>query len=276
MSYADKLFKENVRDILENGVWDTGMKVRATWDDGTPAHTIHKFGIINRYDLQKEFPMITLRKQNWRGAIDEALWIYQKKSSDIHDLHSHVWDKWANEHGSVGKTYGYQMGVKHQYEDGMFDQIDRVLKDLKEFPASRRMLTSSYVHADLHEMAMAPCVWSCTFDVSNGRLNMILNQRSQDMMTANGWDVTAHAALLMMMAQVSDLEPGELVHVIANAHIYDRHVDAIKKVIEKPEFPAPTVTLDPTIKDYYQFTVDSFHVENYQANPNEGKIEVSY
>lgn len=275
MSYADEVFIQNCRDILENGVWDTDREVRPRWEDGTPAHTVKKFGIVNRYDLQKEFPILTLRRQYFKSAVDELLWIWQKKSNNIHDLGSHVWDAWADETGSIGKAYGYQLGVKHHYPEGDFDQVDKVIWDLKNNPASRRIMTNIYTFADLSEMALYPCAYSMTFNVSGNVLNGILNQRSQDMLAANGWNVMQYSALLCMMAQVAGLVPGELVHVIADCHIYDRHVDAIRQIIENEPYPAPKVTLDPTIRDFYAFTKNSFTVENYQYHEFTGRIPVA-
>ena len=275
MSYADELFIQNCRNILENGVWDTDYDVRPRWEDGTPAHTVKIFGVVDRYDLQKEFPMMTLRRTAWKSALDELLWIWQKKSNDIHELGSHIWDAWADENGTIGKAYGYQLGVKHKYAEGWFDQVDRVLYDLKNNPASRRILTNIYNHHDLSEMGLYPCAYSMTFNVSGHKLNAILNQRSQDMLTANNWNTCQYAMLTMMMAQVAGLEPGEFVHVIADCHIYDRHVDLVREMIEKEPFPAPKVTLDPSITDFYQFTKDSFKVEDYQYHPFPAKIPVA-
>ncbi len=275
MSYADEMFIQNCRDILENGVWDTAFAVRPRWEDGTPAHTIKKFGIVNRYDLQKEFPMLTVRRQYFKSAVDELLWIWQKKSNNIHDLSSHVWDAWADENGSIGKAYGYQLGVKHRYPEGEFDQVDRVLWDLKHNPASRRILTNLYNFDDLNEMALYPCAYSMTFNVSGNVLNGILNQRSQDMLTANGWNVMQYAALLMMLAQVSGLLPGELVHVIADCHIYDRHIPLVERIIQNAPYPAPVVRLDDTVTDFYAFTKNSFTVEQYRCHEFSEKIPVA-
>ncbi|MCD7902655.1 MAG: thymidylate synthase [Oscillospiraceae bacterium] len=275
MSYADEMFIQNCRDILENGVWDTAFAVRPRWEDGTPAHTIKKFGIVNRYDLQKEFPMLTVRRQYFKSAVDELLWIWQKKSNNIHDLSSHVWDAWADENGSIGKAYGYQLGVKHRYPEGEFDQVDRVLWDLKHNPASRRILTNLYNFDDLNEMALYPCAYSMTFNVSGNVLNGILNQRSQDMLTANGWNVMQYAALLMMLAQVSGLLPGELVHVIADCHIYDRHIPLVDRIIQNAPYPAPAVRLDDTVTDFYAFTKNSFTVEQYRCHEFSEKIPVA-
>jgi len=275
MSYADKLFIENVTNILYHGYSDAKQEVRPHWEDGTPAHTFKTFGIVNRYDLSKEFPIMTLRRQYFKSAVDELLWIWQKHSNNVHDLKSHVWDAWADETGSIGKAYGYQLSVKHIYPEGEFNQVDKALYDLKHNPSSRRILVNMYNHADLHEMALAPCAYSVTFNVTGNKLNMILNQRSQDMLTANGWNVMQYAALLMMFAQVSDLKPGILLHVIADAHIYDRHVPAIRKMLTNTSYPAPEVKLDPTIKDFYQFTPDSFTLENYRYSAFDEKIEVA-
>ena len=275
MSYADKLFIENVTNILYRGYSDAKQEVRPHWEDGTPAHTFKTFGIVNRYDLSREFPIMTLRRQYFKSAVDELLWIWQKHSNNVHDLKSHVWDAWADETGSIGKAYGYQLGVKHIYPEGEFNQVDKALYNLKHNPSSRRILVNMYNHADLHEMALAPCAYSVTFNVTGNKLNMILNQRSQDMLTANGWNVMQYAALLMMFAQVSDLKPGILLHVIADAHIYDRHIPAIRKMLANTRYPAPKVKLDPSIKDFYQFTPDSFTLENYQYSDFAEKIEVA-
>ena len=264
MSIADELYRKTCIDILENGFYDTDLEVRPRWADGTPAHTVKKFGVVNRYNLKEEFPLMTLRRTYWKSALDELLWIWQKKSNRIEDLGSHVWDEWAGEDGTIGKAYGYQLGIKHQYKEGMFDQVDRVIYDLKNNPASRRILTNIYTFQDLHEMNLYPCAYSMTFNVSGNTLNGILNQRSQDMLTANNWNVCQYAMLLMMMAQVAGLEAGELVHVIADCHIYDRHIPAVKAMLEKEGYPAPKVTLDKSITDFYQFTKNSFSMENYK------------
>ena len=269
MSYADTLFKNMCRDILENGTSTEGELVRPHWEDGTSAYTIKKFGVVNRYDLSKEFPAITLRKTYIKSATDELLWIWQKKSNNIHDLKSHVWDEWADENGSIGKAYGYQLGVKHQYKEGMMDQVDRVIYDLKHTPFSRRILTNIYVHQDLHEMNLYPCAYSMTFNVTQKKgddrltLNGILNQRSQDVLAANNWNVCQYAVLMHMLAQVCDMRVGELVHVIADAHIYDRHVPIVKELIERPQYDAPKFWLNPDIKDFYQFTTDDIKITDY-------------
>ena len=275
MSYADQVFRANCLDILQNGVRDDDLTVRPHWEDGTPAHTIKKFGLVNRYDLQKEFPILTLRRTYLKSAVDELLWIWQKKSNNVHDLSSHIWDAWADETGSIGKAYGYQLGIKHQYKEGMFDQVDRVLYDLRHNPASRRILTSLYNFEDLHDMNLYPCAYSMTFNVSNGTLNAILNQRSQDMLAANNWNVCQYAVLVHMFAQVSGLKAGELVHVIADAHIYDRHIPIIEKMLSEPEHPTPQFTLDPAVTDFYAFTPDSVRLENYQFSPFEDKIPIA-
>lgn len=281
MSYADNLFIKMCTDIIENGCSTEGEKVRPKWEDGTFAYTIKQFGVVNRYDLAKEFPAITLRKTYIKSAVDEMLWIWQKKSNNIHDLKSSVWDEWADENGSIGKAYGYQMGVKHQYKEGMMDQVDRVIYDLKHNPYSRRIMTNLYVHQDLYEMNLYPCAYSMTFNVTKkpGQdkliLNAVLNQRSQDILTANNWNVVQYAVLVYMLAQVCDMEAGELVHVIADAHIYDRHIDIVKELIKRPTYPAPKVTLNPEVKDFYQFTTDDIIIENYQAGPQVKNIPVA-
>ncbi|MDE5578073.1 MAG: thymidylate synthase [Oscillospiraceae bacterium] len=275
MSRADEIFIANVRDILENGVSDEDMDVRPRWQDGSPAHTIKKFGVVNRYDLSEEFPIMTLRRTFFKTVIKELLWIWQKKSNNIGDLDAHIWDSWADENGSIGKAYGYQMGVKHHYHEGDFDQVDRVLYDLKHNPASRRIITNLYNHHDLSEMNLYPCAYSMTFNVSGNRLNAILNQRSQDMLAANNWNVCQYAVLVHMLAQVSGLEAGELVHVIADAHIYDRHIPIIKELIERRTYSAPKFVIDKSVTDFYGFTPDSFTLEGYEYNPEEVKFPVA-
>ena len=275
MSRADEIFQQNIRDILTHGVWDTDQNVRPHWEDGAPAHTVKKFGIVNRYDLKEEFPILTIRRTFFKTCIDELLWIWQMKSNNIHDLRGHIWDSWADETGSIGKAYGYQLGVKHRYKEGEMDQVDRVLYDLKHNPASRRILTNIYNFQDLHEMALYPCAYSMTFNVTGNTLNAILNQRSQDMLTANGWNVMQYATLLHMIAQATGFEAGELVHVIADCHIYDRHIPMVEEMLEKKPFDAPKFILDPNVKDFYDFTPDSVKLEGYQAHPVPGKIPVA-
>ena len=275
MSRADEIFIKTCRDIIDNGYWDTDENVRPHWEDGTPAHTVKKFCVVNRYNLQEEFPIISIRRTAFKSAIDEILWIWQKKSNNIKDLNSHIWDSWADENGSIGKAYGYQLGVKHKYKEGMMDQVDRVLYDLKHNPASRRIMTNIYVHQDLSEMNLYPCAYSMTFNVSGDTLNGILNQRSNDVLTANNWNVVQYAILLMMLAQVSGLKAGELVHVIADAHIYDRHVPIVEKILKNPQYTAPKVWINPEIKNFYDFTVDDFRLEGYEFTKLEDKIEVA-
>lgn len=275
MSIADVKLVEMCRDILDNGVWDTDMQVRPKWEDGTPAHTIKKFCVVNRYDLSKEFPITTIRRTAFKSAIDELLWIWQKKDNNVHNLNSHIWDSWADKTGSIGKAYGYQLGVKHIYKEGEFDQVDRVLFDLKNNPASRRIMTNIYNFQDLHEMGLYPCAYSVTFNVSGHKLNAILNQRSQDTLTANNWNVVQYAVLVHMMAQSTGFEAGELVHVIADAHIYDRHVPLVEEMIKNPQYPAPTFKMNPDIKNFYDFTLDDFQLENYKYNKFDHKIEVA-
>lgn len=275
MSKADDIFIQNCREILKNGIWDTDQAVRPRWEDGTPAHTVKSFGLVNRYNLQEEFPIQTIRKMFLKSAVDELLWIWQKKSNNTHDLNSTIWDEWADETGSIGKAYGYQLAQKHKYAEGEFDQVDRVLFDLKHNPASRRILTNLYNHADLHEMALYPCAYSMTFNVTGNTLNAILNQRSQDMLTANGWNVMQYAVLVQFMAQVSGLQAGELIHVIADAHIYDRHVPIVQEIIERTPFEAPKLILDRSVTDFYHFTTDSIRLEGYQSHPLDVKIPVA-
>ncbi len=267
MSKADKLFVNMCREILDNGFSSEGQTVRARWEDGTPAHTIKTFGVVNRYDLSEEFPALTLRPTAIKSAVDEILWIWQKKSNNIKDLKPHIWDEWADEDGSIGKAYGYQMRVKYKFAQGEMDQVDNVLWQLKNTPYSRRILTNIYNFDNLSEMNLEPCAYSMTFNVTGNKLNAILNQRSQDILAANNWNVVQYSVLVHMFAQVSGLVPGELVHVISDAHIYDRHVPIIKELIERPQYPAPKFRLNPDIKNFYDFTTDDIIVEDYQKNP---------
>ncbi len=281
MSYADDVFIRMCKDIIENGTSTEGERVRPKWEDGTFAYTIKQFGVVNRYDLSKEFPAITLRKTAIKSCTDEILWIWQQKSNNVKDLKPKIWDAWADEDGSIGKAYGYQLGVKHQYKEGMMDQVDRVIFDLKNNPYSRRIMTNIYVHQDLHEMNLYPCAYSMTFNVTKSpnsdklRLNAILNQRSQDILAANNWNVCQYAVLIHMLAQVCDMEVGEFVHVIADAHIYDRHVPIIKELIERPTYPAPKFWLNPDIKDFYQFTRDDVRLDDYVTGPQVTGIPVA-
>ena len=281
MSLADKIFIDMCQAILDNGVSTEGEKVRPHWEDGTSAYTIKKFGVVNRYDLSKEFPAITLRKTAIKSCTDEMLWIWQLKSNNVNDLHSHVWDEWADETGSIGKAYGYQMGVKHKYKEGMFDQVDRVIYDLKNNPFSRRIMTNIYVHQDLSEMHLYPCAYSMTFNVTQKKgddkltLNAILNQRSQDILAANNWNVCQYAVLMHMLAQVCDMRVGELVHVIADAHIYDRHIPIIKELIQRPTYDAPTFWLNPDVKDFYEVTRNDVRLDNYVTGPQIQDIPIA-
>ncbi|NLC33138.1 MAG: thymidylate synthase [Clostridiales bacterium] len=275
MSAADTIFINNCKQILEQGVWDRDQAVRPKWQDGSPAHTIKCFGVVNRYDLSKEFPILTLRETRLKNAVDELLWIWQKKSNNVNDLASHIWDQWADDTGSIGKAYGYQLGIKHHYPEGEFDQVDRILFDLLHNPHSRRIISSMYVHQDLSAMALYPCAYSMTFNVSGKTLNAILNQRSQDMLVANSWNVSQYAVLVHLLAQVSQLEVGELVHVIADAHIYDRHVPLVEELIEQTPFEAPRLIINPGIDNFYDFEVNDVHLENYQFHKFAHRIPVA-
>lgn len=281
MSLADNIFINMCRDILDNGVSTEGEKVRPHWADGSSAYTIKKFGVVNRYNLAEEFPALTLRRTAIKSCTDEVLWIWQKKSNNIHDLHSHIWDDWADESGSIGKAYGYQMGVKHKYREGMMDQVDRVIFDLQNNPFSRRIMTNLYVHQDLSEMNLYPCAYSMTFNVTQKigqdklTLNAVLNQRSQDVLTANNWNVCQYAVLMHMLAQVCDMKVGELVHVIADAHIYDRHIPLVEELIARQTYPAPDFWLNPEIKDFYAFTREDVRLDNYVAGPQIQDIPVA-
>ena len=281
MSKADQLFCAMCADIIENGTTTVGQKVRPVWEDGTPAYTIKQFGVVNRYDLREEFPALTLRRTALKSAMDEILWIYQKKSNNIAELNSHIWDEWADETGSIGKAYGYQIGQKSTYPEGEFDQMDRVLYDLEHTPFSRRIMTNTYVFADLREMNLYPCAYSVTYNVTQRTgddkltLNMILNQRSQDILAANNWNVCQYAILLMMVAQSVNMIAGELVHVIADAHIYDRHVDIIKELISRPQYAAPKVSLNPEVTNFYDFTTSDLIVEGYEHGPQVKNIPIA-
>ncbi len=281
MSKADEIFIKMCRDIIDNGSSTEGEKVRPKWEDGASAYTIKQFGVVNRYNLAEEFPALTLRRTAIKSCVDELLWIWQKKSNNINELNSHIWDSWADESGSIGKAYGYQAGVKHQYKEGMMDQIDRVIYDLKNHPYSRRIMTNLYVHEDLHEMHLYPCAYSMTFNVTKEKdseklvLNAILNQRSQDVLAANNWNVCQYAVLVHMIAQVCDMKAGEFVHVIADAHIYDRHVDLIEELISREPFPAPKLWLNPDIKDFYDFTPDDVKLEGYETGPQVKNIPIA-
>jgi len=275
MSKADIIFKQMCNDILKNGFSTEGQAVRPLWEDGTPAHAIKRFGIVNRYDLSQEFPILTLRPTNLKAAVDEILWIWQKKSNRLQDLNSRIWDAWAGEDGTIGKAYGYQMRIKHKYPEGEFDQVDRVLYDLKHNPYSRRMITNLYNHSDLHAMNLYPCAYSVTFNVTGNKLNAVLNQRSQDVLVANNWNVAQYAALIHMFAQVSGFVAGELVHVIADAHIYDRHIPLVEELIKREPFPAPKLIVNPDVKNFYDFRVEDFVLENYQTHPQIRNIPVA-
>ena len=281
MSKADQLFIDMCQNIIENGTDTQGQNVRPHWEDGTPAYTIKQFGVCNRYDLREEFPALTLRRTALKSAMDEILWIYQRKSNNIHDLYSHIWDEWADETGSIGKAYGYQVGVKSLYPEGEFDQMDRVLYDLTHNPYSRRIMTNLYNPHDLHDMHLYPCAYNAIYNVTQApgenrpTLNMVLVQRSQDVLAANNWNVCQYSILLMMVAQVSNMNAGELVHMIVDAHIYDRHVDIVKELIQRPTYPAPTVKLNPDITDFYDFTTDDLIVENYQHGPQITNIPIA-
>ncbi len=281
MSYADDLFIRMCRDIIDNGTDTRGELVRPKWEDGSSAYTVKRFGIVNRYDLRKEFPALTLRRTALKSAMDEILWIWQKKSNNVKDLNSHIWDEWADENGSIGKAYGYQMSVRHHYKEGEMDQVDRVLYDLQHNPYSRRIMTNIYVHQDLSEMNLYPCAYSMTFNVTRDPgseklvLNAILNQRSQDVLTANNWNVAQYSILLMMIAQSCGMIAGELLHVIADAHIYDRHIPLVEELISREPHPAPKVWLTPDVTDFYAFTTDDLHVENYECGPQIKNIPVA-
>lgn len=280
MSYADDIFIKRCNEIISEGYSDKGYDVRPHWNDGTEAHTYRKFGVVNEYDLQKEFPIMTLRRTALKSAVDEMLWIYQKKSNDVSKLSSHIWDQWKDETGTIGKAYGYQIGKEylHHFEgenEIYLDQMDAVIYDLKTNPSSRRIITNMYNLSELHEMNLYPCAYSTTWSVTGEYLNLLLNQRSQDMLTASNWNVAQYAILLMMVSQVTGFKPGKLVHVIADCHIYDRHVDIVKELIKKPTYPAPDVKINPYVRDFYDFTPDDVIINNYKYNNFNHEIEVA-
>ena len=281
MSKADELFVSMCQDILDNGTTTEGQKVRPHWEDGTPAYTIMNFGVTNRYDLREEFPALTLRRTALKSAMDEILWIYQRKSNNINDLHSHIWDEWADETGSIGKAYGYQIAQKSHYVEGDFDQMDRVLYDLQHTPFSRRIMTNMYTFSDLSEMHLYPCAYSVTYNVTEQpgderpTLNMVLMQRSQDILAANNWNVCQYAILLMMVAQSCGMIAGELLHVIVDAHIYDRHVDIVRELIARTQYSAPRVSLNPEVTNFYDFTTDDLIVEGYEHGPQIKNIPIA-
>lgn len=275
MSKADRIFIDNCRAILSDGYDNTGEDVRPRWQDGAPAYSKKLFGLVNRYDLRDEFPASTIRPLPLKKAVDELLWIWQKKSNRLSELDSRIWDQWAQPDGTIGKAYGYQLGLKSAYPEGEFDQVDRVLFDLKHNPASRRILTSMYNFQDLSEMALYPCAYSMTFNVSGQVLNAILHQRSQDMLAASFWNVAQYAVLIHMFAQVSGLVPGEFIHVIADAHIYDRHIPIVEALIDRPDYAAPAFRLDPSVTDFYRFTPEHVSLENYRHGAPIGRFPVA-
>lgn len=284
MTQADKNFIETCTKIIDEGFSSEGTGVRTRWDDGEEANYFSIVGVQNKYDVEKEFPMITLRNNSRtvKNAIDEILWIWQKKSNRIEDLHSHIWDQWADEDGTIGKAYGYQLGKKYEFKtkEGikLLDQVDYCLYLLKNDPASRRIMTNLFNHEELKDMNLEPCAYSTQWLVKGGKLHLILNQRSQDMLTANGWNVMQYAALLCMFAQVSGLKVGTLTHNIGDCHIYDRHIPLVKKLLEaKPIEVIPKLVIKNPTKDFYEFKVEDFEVQNYDYNKevNIGKIPVA-
>ena len=272
MSAADHIFINMCRDILENGTDTKGEKVRPHWEDGTTAYTVKKFGVVNRYDLSKEFPAITLRRTALKSCVDEILWIWQKKSNRTADLvNPKIWQAWTGEDGTIGKAYGYQLAQTYQFKHGVMDQVDNVLWQLKNTPFSRRIMTNLYNFSDLSEMGLEPCAYSMTFNVTQGKngklvLNAILNQRSSDVLTANNWNVVQYAVLTHMFARECDMEVGELVHMIADAHIYDRHIPMVRELISREPLPAPKLWLNPAVKNFYDFTVDDVKLLDYETH----------
>ena len=314
MSKCDAYFIDMCTEILEQGITTEGEKVRPHWEDGSPAYTIKKFGQITEYDLKTEPPVLTLRRVPVKSAIDELLWIWQKKSNNIHALNSRIWDAWADEEGSIGKAYGYQLAQKYRCRDvsreGLsaafpgyvfreeqteavevfrdsetgrvaavrkngrwhMDQVDKVIYDLKNTPYSRRILTTLWNPEDLADMRLSPCAYSMTFNVTENKdsgrlvLNGILNQRSQDILTAFAWNEFQYGVGLMyMLAQVCAMEVGKFVHVVADAHIYDRHVELVKGLCERVPRKVPKVWVNPAVKDFYRFTVEDLRLLEYEV-----------
>ena len=284
MTQADKNFIETCKEILENGYSSKGTNVRTRWEDGEEANYISIVGVTNKYDVSKEFPMITLRNNTntVKKAIDEILWIWQKKSNKVSDLNSHIWDQWAGEDGTIGKAYGYQMSKKYNFKtkDGIksMDQVDYVLYLLKNNPSSRRIMTNIFNFDDLKDMNLEPCAYGTQWLVKEGKLHLILNQRSQDMLTANGWNTMQYAALLCMFAQCAGLEVGTLTHNIGDCHIYDRHIPLVKKLIEaQPMDVSPKLIINNKTTNFYDFKVEDFEIQGYDYNKNIklGKIPVA-
>ena len=284
MTQADENFIKTCKEILKNGYSSEGTNVRTRWEDGTEANYYSIVGVQNKYDLEKEFPMITLRNNSKtiKNAIDEILWIWQKKSNKISELTSHIWDQWAGEDGTIGKAYGFQLAKKYEFKtkDGMqtLDQVDYMLYLLKHDPASRRIMTNIFDFGDLKDMNLEPCAYSTQWLVKEGKLHLILNQRSQDMLAANGWNTMQYAALLCMVAKCVDLKPGTLTHNIGDCHIYDRHVPLIEKLIEaKPMDVSPKLIINNDTKDFYEFKVEDFEIQGYDYNKDIklGKIPVA-
>ena len=284
MTQADENFIKTCEEIFKKGYSSEGTNVRTRWEDGTEANYYSIVGVQNKYDLEKEFPMITLRNNSKtiKNAIDEILWIWQKKSNKISELNSHIWDKWAGEDGKIGKAYGYQLAKKYEFKtkDGIkeMDQVDYVLYLLKNDPSSRRIMTNLFNHEELKDMNLEPCAYGTQWLVKEGKLHLILNQRSQDMLTANGWNVMQYATLQCMFAQVAGLKPGTLTHNIGDCHIYDRHVPLVKKLLEaKPVECKPKLVINNPTKDFYEFKVEDFEIKDYDYNKEVkiGKIPVA-
>ena len=285
MTQADKNFIDTCKEILEHGYSSVGTNVRTIWeDDGSEANYISIVGVTNKYDVAKEFPMITLRNNTntVKKAIDELLWIWQKKSNNVNDLNSHIWDQWADEDGSIGKAYGYQMQKKYNFKIGSeiknIDQVDYVLELLKNNPSSRRIMTNIFDFEDLKDMNLEPCAYGTQWLVKEGKLHLILNQRSQDMLAANGWNTMQYAALLHMFAQCAGLEVGTLTHNIGDCHIYDRHIPLVEKLISaEPMDASPKLIINNNTKNFYEFKVEDFEIKGYDYNKeiNLGRIPVA-
>ena len=284
MTEADKNFIDTCKEILNHGYSSEGTGVRTRWEDGKEANYISIVGVTNKYDVEKEFPMITLRNNTntVKRAIDEILWIWQKKSNKVSELNSHIWDQWADEKGTIGKAYGYQLAKKYKFKtkEGIkeMDQVDYVLYLLKNDPASRRIMTNIFNHEELKDMNLEPCAYGTQWLVKGEKLHLILNQRSQDMLAANGWNTMQYAALLHMFAKASGLKVGTLTHNIGDCHIYDRHIPLIERLIEaKPMDVSPKLVINNDTTNFYDFKVEDFEIQGYDYNKEIklGKIPVA-
>ena len=279
MSKADQFFRDQMKVIRETGFNDKDFKVRAKWEaDNAPAHTVKTFGYVTRYDLSKEFPILTLRSQGFKGAVKECLWIFQKKSTNINDLGLHIWDAWADENGDLGRTYAYSLREKIQYPEGAFDQVDYLLYQLKNNPMDRRMMLQLFDPHNVIHTKLPPCVMTYLFDVAGGKLNMTVIQRSADALAAGaagGWDEVGEAVLQHMLAQVSGLQVGTMVHLVNNLHVYDRHMQYIDEILANPEYESPVLKVNPNVTNFYDFKPEDFELVGYKSTKLSTKFDVA-